>query len=109
VCTIGGDCHNPLTLQYSATGNILYKSDVGHYPLDNEDNIYYALIILWYKYQPTQPHAVTSIGGGSLTLQYDVAGRLTNDSFGRTVQSYTYFDKPVSVSLHKKPTLQIET
>ena len=66
-----------LTMDYDASGNIVYKSDVG---------IYY--------YDGPQPHALSSAGG--VSYSYDNNG---NQVFGggRTI-SYTVFDKPKSIS-----------
>jgi RHS repeat-associated protein len=87
ICTLAGNCRDPLAMDYSAAGNILYKSDMG-----------------LYSYEPEHPHAAASIGN-SLTLEYDVTGRLTSDSLGRQVQNYTYFDKPASIAFNGNQTV----
>jgi len=68
-----------LALDYSATGNITWKSDVGAYTYGSGD---------------AGPHAVTR--AGSATYNYDTNGNQL-DGAGRTI-TYTVFDKAASIT-----------
>jgi len=72
-----GQVFNTMSLQYDASGNITYKSDVGH-----------------YLYNGAQPHAVSSADG--VSYSYDANGNQTSGD-GRTI-TYTVFDKPDSIT-----------
>ena len=74
----GGAAQNTLSLQYDASGNITYKSDVGSY---------------LYGQNGAGPHAVTR--AGSVSYSYDANGnQLTGD--GRTI-TYSVFDKATRI------------
>lgn len=71
-------------LNYDATGNIIYKSDVGNYTYGNG---------------LSAPHAVSMINDGPLgqvSYKYDAGGRMISDSMGSAI-SWTSFDKPTSI------------
>ena len=72
-----GTAVQTLNMDYDASGNIIYKSDVG---------IYY--------YDGLQPHAVSRAGG--VRYNYDGNGNQVSGG-GRTI-SYTVFDKPGRIS-----------
>ncbi len=66
-----------LALNYSASGNITYKTDVGT-----------------YLYNGLQPHAVSKAGGAAYS--YDANGNQVSGG-GRTI-AYSVFDKPVRIT-----------
>jgi len=74
-----------LALNYDATGNISWKSDVGTYS---------------YGAGPAGPHAVTQAGGK--TYSYDINGNQTSGD-GRDI-TYTVFDKAASLTAGNQST-----
>ena len=79
-----------VTLNYSTTGNITWKSDVGAYTYGQRHGNCGSNSF-------AGPHAVTTVSGnGTTTYCYDRNGNMTSGD-GRTVQ-YSAFDKPVYMS-----------
>jgi len=74
----GGTAQSTLSLQYDASGNITYKSDVGSY---------------LYGQNGAGPHAVTRAGG--VSYSYDANGNQVSGN-GRTI-TYTVFDKATRI------------
>ncbi|MEE8339534.1 MAG: putative Ig domain-containing protein, partial [Xanthomonadales bacterium] len=75
----GGAAQSTLSLQYDASGNITYKSDVGSY---------------LYGQNGAGPHAVTRAGG--ISYSYDANGNQVSGD-GRTI-TYTVFDKATRIA-----------
>jgi len=75
----GGTAQTTLSLQYDASGNITYKSDVGSY---------------LYGQNGAGPHAVTRAGG--ISYSYDANGNQLTGG-GRTI-TYSVFDKATRIA-----------
>jgi RHS repeat-associated protein len=77
----GQAAQTTLRLQYNASGNITYKSDVGSY---------------LYGQGATGPHAATSAGG--VDYRYDANGNQLSSTKGRNI-TYSVFDKATRVEM----------